>query len=186
LDDATRNEVINLLRRSEFSDLNSNLIKLLSDEKESDRFKSFIIQHLGVSLLNDENKTSREEIAIVLHTQLESKILVVKKESFLALLNVKDEVALKKMDAIFKSNKEEDCLEIAIRFAFKLDLDKYKPNLRTYLKSTNKDVKLVAIHYLGEWKDEQSKDFFKECLKSEDLQIYQAGKLSLKLLESKK
>ena len=66
-----------------------------------DRIKSFIIQHLGVSLLNDDNKTNREEIAKVLHVQLEAKILVVKIESFLALLNVNDKVALKKMDNIF-------------------------------------------------------------------------------------
>lgn len=184
--DAARNEIINLLRRSDCKSLVDTLLPILEEKKETERFKSYIIQHLGVSLKEVSDKKSNENILNVLKKYMASNIDSLKGEAFLALLEVKDEDALKFLTECLKKGDDIVFLKLSIRYAYKLNKTECLELVRKYLKHENKVILMTAIYYLGQWKDKPSEVQINEYLNSNDPQIKEAAQLAIMTIKEQK
>lgn len=183
--DASRNEIVNLLRRSDCTKLEQKLIELLDNKDEKERFRSYIIQHLGVSLKNLQDNKIKDDIQKILRKYMEGEVDSLKGEAYLALLEVKDEFALKFLKDTIKQGPDITFLKLSIRYAFLLGLTDQIIEVRKYLKHENKVIQMTAIHYLGQWKDKTSEEKIKELLNSPDSQIKESAALAIELINKK-
>lgn len=161
------------------------LIQLLDEKEEKDRFKSYIIQHLGVSLKNIQDAKEKENIQKVLKKYMEGDSDILKGEAYLALLEVKDENAIKFLKDNIKLGNDVILLKLSIRYAFLLGLTDQMAEVRKYLKHENKVIQMTAIHYLGQWKDKESEATIKELSNSTDSQIKESAILAIKMINTK-
>lgn len=183
--DSARNEIINLLRRSDCSKLGESLISILDSKNETDRFKSYLIQHLGVTFNETQDDKLKVKIIEILKKYKDGEVEVLRGEAFMALLEAKDAEAIKFLGVCLKSGNDVVFLKLSIRYAFLLNKSEYIETIRKYLKHENKVIQLTAIYYLGQWKDKPSEEEIKAFTNSNDPQIKEAAQLALKMISGK-
>ncbi len=88
-DDTVRNEAANLLRRSGYSGLTDDLLKVLDDPKEGARFRAFCTQHLWMNV-EKAGPDERAKIGSALHEALSDRHIPVRREALLALVRMRD------------------------------------------------------------------------------------------------
>jgi len=185
VDDTSRNEAANLLRRSGYSGLTDDLVKVLNNPNEGPRFRSFCVQHLW---MNHEKASSKERKIIVeaLKKSLVDRHIPVRREALLALVRLKDPIG--KITAVkwLKAEDTDNVRDLAIRCVKKLDLREHIPTIRSYLSYKNSTIRIATIVALSEWGDETSRPSFEAAAKSKIYRMQKAGKAAIKRLDKLK
>ncbi|PCJ56279.1 MAG: hypothetical protein COA79_19110 [Planctomycetota bacterium] len=60
----------------------------------------------------------------------------------MALLNIKDKVAIEEFKGILKKGDNQKALPLAISFAYKLKLVEFKPHLKNFMTRNTKTIKI--------------------------------------------
>jgi len=211
--DTARNEVANLLERSNYPGVADALCKVLDNPAEKPRFRSFAAQHLGMLLTGAGSKPAlqnhpqgapslpaplppgerevREKAAAKLHECLADRHVEVRREALLALVRIKDpqaiELAVRWLQPETTNLKPEtQVLDLAIRCVHELDLREHIPTVRKYLHDPNEVVRIAAIVALSQWGDEESRPAFEEAANSKSVRLQRAGQAALRRLDQAK
>lgn len=187
-DDAVvRNEAVNLLRRSGYEQLTSDLIQVMKVPEEGPRFRAFCMQHLWQQL-GKAGHEEREKIASVLHQSLADRHVEVRREALLALVRMRAPQGQDTAVAwLSSSGPDADAVrDLAIRCVQELGLRTQIPNVRKHVRSSNEVVRIAAIVALSQWGDEESRPAFEEAAKSSSVRLQRAGKAALERLDKAK
>jgi len=187
--DTVRNEVANLLARSNDPGLADALIKVLENPAEQARFRSFATQHLGRQLESNEQSV-KDRVTSRLRKALDDRHISVRREALLALVRARDAVGIETTERWFSSpvrgELEDECLDLAIRLIYDLDRRQQIPSIRRYTRDGNETVRIAAIVALSQWGDEESRPAFEEAAKSKVVRLQRAGNAALKRLDQAK
>jgi len=183
-EDAARNEALNLLRRSGYKDLTGRILIIMSDPKNSPRFRAFCVQHLSVNLATADEK-ERTTILTALHRYLEDKEVKVRREALLALVRAGDEKGKTTAVAWLTDPGTAEERDLAIRCVQDMGLKEHIPTIRKYLTDQNEPTRIAAIVALSQWKDAESRPAFEEAAKSKVVRISRAGQAALQRLDGK-
>ena len=181
-DDTVRNEVANLLRRSNYPGLDDSLLRVLKNPEEKERFRAFAAQHLG-DMAQMQNK--KDTVVPELRKLLEDPHFAVRREALLALVRLKDE---KGKETAVKWLKEDSpdaskSRDLTIRCVRELGLKEYLPEVRELGKSPDEATCIAALVTLSEWRDVESRPLFESAAQSRVVRLQRAGQAALKHLE---
>jgi len=183
-DDTARNEAANLLRRSGHPNLTDELIAVLSNTEEKERFRAFCVQHL----YNNHKRAGpaeKEKIAATLRKCLADKHIKVRREALLGLHRLKDNEA----EALARKWLHEHCeagdavRDLAIRIIRERNLRDELPGIRKHARDKDVVVRIAALVTLSEWRDEASRPAMEEAAKSDNVRLQRCGKLALKRMD---
>lgn len=182
--DTVRNEVANLLRRSQYSGLNTALYQVLDNPAEKPRFRSFAVQHLWqqTELSTTED---RERILQKLRELLNDRHVEVQREALLALVRMKDPIGMQTATEWLTSENHVAHRDLAIRCVYELDLREKMSAVRAYVRDSNEVVRIAAIVALSQWNDEKSRAAFEAASKSPIVRVQRAGKAALERLSNR-
>ncbi len=186
--DTIRNEAINLLRRSHIKDLDKQLLQILDAPDEKDRFRSFVVQHLGDMMVEFiagtevGGMTRSGYIRDRLVKALSDKDLSVRRESVLALTKIREPAVTKVIHDGLQDPTWTDAHDILIRCAFETQATDLIPAIRPFAYDERTPVRIAAIVSLSQWKDAESKPAFEEASRSTVVRIQRAGTLALQTL----
>ncbi len=183
-DDTVRHEVANLLRRSGYRGLTADLISILNNPAEKERFRSMCIQHLYLNHAG-AREGERKTIRTTLHTSLEDRHVKVRREALLALHRLKDPKAEELALAWLSDQKETGVRDLAIRIVREKDLRDQIGTIRKCVRDENPVVAIAAIVTLSQWRDEASRSAFDEAARSSHPRLQRAGKAALARLNRK-
>jgi len=185
--DTVRNEVANLLARSNDPGLANALIKVLDNPAEKPRFRAFATQHLGTALRRTGH-TYRETALNKLHESLSDKDIEVRREALLALVRAKDPKGISTAVAWLseQSDNAGNVRDVAIRCIEDLGLKEHVATIRQYVRDPNEVTRIQAIVTLSAWGDEESRPAFQEAAESKSVRLQRAGNAALKRLEAVK
>ena len=180
--DTERNEVANLLRRTNYKGLTEDLISILNNPAEGPRFRSWCIQHLW---MNHEKADAEEQQKIheTLLQAMEDRHLPVRREALLALHRLGDPKALAM--AVQWLNGKEGVRDLAIRVIRERNLREYIETIRNYARDPDPVVRIAAIVTLSQWGDQASRPAFQEAAASDIPRLQRAGRLALQKLGRK-
>lgn len=191
--DAVRNEVANLLRRSKALHLPSLLVSVLEDAEEKSRFRAFATQHLGELLPESEAEQSSPplyarhhfEITQKLEALLEDRHSGVRREALLALSRRKNSVALQTAARLLREESPEaDAVkDLAIRCVHEAQMRELIPDVRRYSKHSNEVIRIAAIAALSQWNDHESIAAFEEASENSSPRIQRAGKMAMERIK---
>jgi len=183
-DDTVRNEAANLLRRSGHPQLTDELITVLSNPEEKERFRTFCVQHL-YNNYKKAGPTEHVRIAATLRKCLADQHVKVRREALLALHRLKDDDT----EAIARKWLHEDgengdaVRDLVIRIIRERNLRDELPTIRKYARDKNVVIRIAALVTLSEWRDEESRPLMEEAAKSDRVRLQRCGKLALKRLD---
>lgn len=180
-DDAVRNEAANLLRRSQDRNLNQLLSTILDRQNETERFRSFVVQHLGLSLA-ERNVSDSDFIRELLRTALRDRHRAVRREALQALIRVDDSVGVQiATHGLADPNwfSEKDLL---IRLIFDLDLKDQIPTIRALIRDPDESVQIAALYVLGQWRDVTSAKAIEDSTHSSTVRVQKAAELAFQRL----
>lgn len=173
-EDTLRHEVANLLQRHGYAPLTDLLLSVLGSPAETERFRSFCVQHLW-RRCDDGPPEERERILPVLETLLTDKEPAVRREALLATVRQKTPVGEKTAISWLQDPNAQNVHDLAIRCMRELNLRETIPAIRPFLASTNESARIAAIVTLSEWKDEPSRKAIEEAAQSPVLRVQRAG-----------
>jgi HEAT repeat protein len=183
LGDTKRNNAINELRAAHDPLLTSTLLALLDDPAEEERFRSFVAQHLGVTLGQAQpGDADRQRITDRLRLALTDRHFQVQREALLALVRVRDDAGIAIMKRGLTDPAWVNGRDLVVRCLFILDQRERIPDVRPLLKDQNVEVQIAAIYCLGQWKDEPSRLDIEAAAASSVVRIHDAAALALKTL----
>ena len=186
-DDTVRHEAASLLHRSNYAGLTDDLLKVLNNPAEKERFRSFVVQHLW-SQTEKAKPAEKARITEVLHASLADRHTAVRREALLALVRLKDpqgvETALKWLDD--PSPDRDAVRDLGVRVVREQNLREHLPRIRELLRSPNDDVKRQAMVTVGEWGDQESKPALEEAAKSDKPLVKSTATAALKRLDEAK
>jgi len=184
VDDTTRNEALNQLRKLKYPDLIQDIIKVLNNPEEAPRFRGFCVQHLYMAH-EGASKEGKETILTTLQKSLADRHLSVRRESLLALVRLKDLKGISTAIAWLKAENTDSIKDLAIRCIRDLGLREYIPDIRKLTTHKNVNVQVAALNTLAHWEDNEVKELFEKALKSDNPRLHRAGKAGLKSLNGK-
>jgi len=178
-DDTVRNEVANLLERSNYPRLADELLKVLDSQGEGPRFRAFAAQHLAMMMARKDDQQGK--IRQRLRSALDDRDVEVRREALLALARQKDPEAVGTVVRLLTSTDKdaESMRDLAIHCAGSLNLREQVAAIRTYLRDSNEVIRIAAIVVLSQWGDEASRPAFEEAAKSGTARLQRAGKAAL-------
>jgi len=178
-----RQEVAQLLIRSSYEGLVSDVVDILDNPEETPTFRAFCVQYLwqyGVRARSEE----RQRILALLWQCLEDEQILVRREALLALLRMRDPKAREAAARCLLDEKAEGVRDVAVRCVRELGLREYVPTIRKHLRDRNEVVRIAAIVTLSQWGDEESRPAIKEAAKSKSFRLHRCAELALKRLDS--
>lgn len=189
-DDSVRHEAAELLRRSEYNQLYQELFAILESSLESDRFRSWSAQHLGVLVNNDAvNSETKEVIAAKLNTvRVKDTGILLKRESLWALLCMHDPISVSETIRVLENPQSTDVrmLDLYVRGAHRLELKGSLVNIRKLAsESKSEAVCLASIQALVHWNDQESIPSMKTLENSGSFPVRNAAHVALSKLGSK-
>ena len=182
--DEVRNEAVNLLRRSKHADLTEILIGILNSADEMERFRSFVIQHLG---LQAEAVESQERIRIVevLTASTTDRHVAVRREALLSLVHLKDPsgqaTALKWLGEEAELDPVRD---LAVRVVREENLRDQLPTIRKLASHTDEPTRIAAVVTLSVWKDEASRAKIVEAAQTTSMRLKRAAQAALARMDA--
>jgi HEAT repeat protein len=185
VEDTVRHETANLLRRSGWHDLTGDLLAILENPGEKERFRSFAVQHLWLQL-EGAGGDERKRIAEALRRFLGDRHRAVRREALQALVRMGDPLGERTAAAWLEQPDEGGVTvrDLAIRcLAGELDRRQHIAAIRRCARDENISVRLSALQALGAWKDEPSRAAFEEAVASQDRTLKETGKAALKKLD---
>lgn len=183
-DDTVRHEAANLLRRSGYAGLTTDLLTVLHNPEEKERFRSFAVQHLW-SQAEKAQGDERSKIGDELHACLGDKHTAVRREALLALVRLNDPVGTETALKWFREAKPETegVLDLCIRVIRERDLREHLPAIRKLITSTNEDAARQAMVTVALWGDQDSRPLIEEAVKSTRPLVKRAADAALKKLD---
>jgi hypothetical protein len=180
-DDTVRHEIASLLSRSGYAQLEGRLFKIVENPAETERFRSWAVQHLGNSLNDAHYPGDRLVLADRLRGLLTDRHRYVQRMAIQALVQHNDPAVLAKVrEMISDPAPDADAMrDMAMRCALEKNWRETLPAIRAHLRSTNESVRISAIWVLGKFGDEESRPIFVEAASSPRPRIQSAGKLAL-------
>jgi hypothetical protein len=180
--DAIRHEAANILRRSGYEQLTDDVIGILDSPEESERFRSFCVQHLSLNL-KKAGPDERAKIMARLRRALGDPDIGVRREALLALVRADDAKGKEVAEKWLVQEGADKVRDLAIRCVRELGLREHIPVIRGFLRDENEVVHIAAIVTLGQWGDEKSRPAFEEAATSQSSRLQRAGRLALKRLD---
>ncbi len=141
--DTLRNEAANLLNRSEVGDLASDLIRVLNQDGEQARFRSFAAQHLGV-LWNQEGAERNGASYDRLLACLNDRHIEVQREAMLALARGNEPSIADRVATILTDSQPQRLIDLACRIAAEKNLRDNLPAIRALRDHQNQVVARAA------------------------------------------
>jgi len=182
-DDTVRHEAIELLRRSNVSNLHEVLHQAFANERNSPRFRRFLAQHLGICLSADT--VGAQYVLPILRNALNDECCEVRRESLLALAAYKDAVARSFCSKLIQQkDAPQEMLDAVIRAIFVFDDRKHTVDIREKLLHADEDVQIAAIYTLSCWNDVDSQVLFLKLGNSPVRRVASAAKSALLRMES--
>lgn len=183
-DDAVRNEAADLLRRSAYPQLTDDLIKVLSNPEEKERFRSFCVQHL-YSNHKRASPVEKEKIASTLRECLTDRHVKVRREALLALHRLKDQEAeaLARKWLHDEGEAADAVRDLAIRIIRERGLRDELPTIRRLARDKDTVIRIAALVTLAEWRDKESRPLMGAAAESDNVRLQRCGKLALKRLD---
>ena len=180
-DDAVRNEAANLLRRSQDRNLNQLLSTILDRQDETERFRSFAVQHLGLSLA-EKNANDSDFTRELLRTALRDRHHAVRREALQALVRVDDSVGVKIATNALSDPDWFFAKDLLIRLIFDLDLKDQIPTIRALIRDPDESVQIAALYVLGQWRDVTSAKAIEDSTHSSTVRVQKAAELAFQRL----
>jgi len=178
--DTVRNEVANLLRRSNYLQLADSLIFVLENAAEKPRFRAFAVQHLGgAELPNDYDVKKR--VAEKLQSLLQDKDVEVRREALLTLTRKHEPLAAATAVEWLSSphRGQQEVRDLAIRCIRELGLREHAPIVKQLASDENESVRIAAIVTLSDWQDVESATVFEAAARSNSTRLHRAGQAAL-------
>ena len=182
-EDTVRNEAMNLLRRSGFSRLDDVLLAVLDQPSEKERFRSFVVQHLGHELTTVDGQDRKERIANRLQRAMNDPQDSVRREALMALVEAGDSTALGSLISGLSDPSCAGLRDLYIRFLLEQNNREAIPAIRKLANDPDEATRIAAIHALGKWRDENSRPLLSEALKSDQERTRRAAELALNRLD---
>jgi hypothetical protein len=156
--DTIRHEAANLLHRSNYAELETVLIEALEHPEETERFRSWIVQHLFNAYENGAY-TSPSRAQQVLVPLLEYGQPAVRREALLGLhrLDANDGP-----DVVSKAGEwlaDAETVDLALRILRERNATDYLPQIRQILadEQASQPARIAAIVTVSAWNDDVSK-----------------------------
>lgn len=181
-EDTVRNEAINLLRRSGCAALPEVLLSLLDQPGEQERFRSFVVQHLGVELAACSDPMLGSRLSGRLRLALQDAQPAVRREAFLALSQVQDAAVEDLLGADPSSPRHAGMRDLAIRLLVERDRREALPAVRALADDPDEATRIAAIHALGAWRDETSRPILEAARDAGQERTRRAATLALRAL----
>lgn len=183
-DPVIRNEVANLLRRSQYPRLAAELQQVIDNRSETPLFRSYAVQHLG---LVAENTSPDDQASIrkSFHALLDDPQIPTRREAFWALVQLKDPDSQQLAGKwLLASGSEADATrDLTIRAVREMNLRQYLEEIRKRASDEDEIVRIAAIVTLSEWKDEESRPLFESAAKSKSERLKRSGEVALRRLD---
>ena len=179
-DDNVRHEVANLLRRSNYSGLTEDLLFVLENPLEKERFRNFVIQHLYLGY-EKGSIDERSEIKTTLKKSLNDQHVSVRREALLSLGRMDDPIAIKTAVLWLDDDDHNDVHDLAIRVMREGGNRGSITKIRTFIHNpVNESACVSAIVTLGEWRDSVSIESLRELQNNGSPRVQRACSLALK------
>ena len=134
--DTLRNEAANVLRRHDHPGLRDDLIAILADEREGDRFRSFAAQHLEDDLRDPQ---SAEQVRALLRPLLDEPAPAVQREVLRALALIGDATALARLETWINDPQASWVHDLCCRLAADLGRQDLLPAIQAIAASGAED-----------------------------------------------
>ncbi len=180
--DAFRNEYIDLLRRSDVDGLDEQLWSLIERSDERERFRAFVAQHLGLSLRRAAGD-ARSALRLRIASLLGDRHLAVRREALGALVAIEDYAAAAIVRTKLHDPSWRDARDLLVHSAVELGFADMRDEIRPLIHDIEVDVRIAAIHALGVWRDEPSRESIGECALSNIPRLRRAAEFALRNLD---
>lgn len=182
-DDTVRHEAAAMLARSGYKNLVPDLLAVLNDLKEKDRFRSWVVQHLQQNYATVD-RNSQAAIRGQIQASLSDRDIHVRRESMLGLYRISPEEALPLARECLRDDSEaaDPMRDLAIRIVRERDDRDELAEVRKYARHKDVEVRRSALVTLAAWKDEDSRVAMEDAAKSENPLLRRCGEMALKKL----
>jgi len=188
-DRVVRHEIVNLLVRSNYPELESLLFKILENPAEGQDFRSWAVQHIGGLLTNPGDIPVSPDLTNRVRRILADRDLHVRREALLALSRADDPQTLEAAQGMLKSQSPEfdGMRDLAIHIVHTKNMRDQIPQIRPYLTSSNDVLRIAAMDVLGKWGDQESRAAMEVAQKEGSYRVKLCATAALKnLAEPKK
>jgi hypothetical protein len=183
--DTVRHEAIEILRRSSYPLLNDLLIAVFSRDDESERFRSFLAQHIGLALADARDERQGTLLHVCRAAFAGDRHLAVRRQMLQNLFRQHDEpiITLLKTEGL-TGNRTIGMRDLAIRYLHDLDVRSAIPAIRDFIASDDEVQAVAAIYVLGAWRDGGAKNSLLDAARSNKPRIKRAAEAALVALGS--
>ena len=179
-EDVIRHELANLLRRSGYKQLTDNLIAILNNTEESERFRNFAVQHL-FSNYADADADERARILGSLRSCLNDRHTAVRREGLYGLYRIGERDTLTIAQQWLADDLDDGTHDLAIRVLRESKYTAALPQMRKISTSSKAEpIRIAAITTLGAWQDAQSERLLVDLQRSESVRVQRACQLALR------
>jgi hypothetical protein len=185
-DEVVRHEIVNLLFRSNYPELEPLLFKILKNPAEDQKFRAWTVQHIGGLLTNRGDIPVSPDLLNRVRKILTDRDLHVRREALLALSRANDPQTLEAVSGMLKSESPEfdGMRDLAIRIAQTKNLRDQIPLIHPYLTSTNDTLRIAAMDTLSKWQDQESRPAIETALKEGSYRVKLCAQRALKTLDT--
>ncbi len=179
-DQNVRNEAINILAQSDFSDLAAVLIEISQDTDESDRFRSFAIQHLGDMYVDGDGAV----VESTLRAALVGDSLPLRRESLNKLLEARDAQVFTQLPVFFADAEFKDVQDLVVYGLGLAGDTSVVSEIRALaaLEAEDVEIRIAAIRALGTLNDRESFDILRGLRQVKNPRIQAASLWALEKL----
>jgi hypothetical protein len=152
--DTARHQAAELLRRSDYAALPATLVTVLNNPAESERFRSWAVQHL-YSIHAQTSTDSQTLISTTLHELLHDRHVAVRREALLSLSRLSDPTAVEHA-AAWLGDEQVSAADLALLFC-ENDARQHINAVRNMAYADDQPTRIAALVTLSEWGDEDSR-----------------------------
>lgn len=182
-EDTVRNEAMNLLRRSGYPKLADVLLSILDQAGEKERFRSFIVQHLGHELEVVSDSASKDRISSRLRIALDDAHSSVRRQALMTLADMKDPLAEKLVVSGIEDPAWVGMRDLIIRLQLERGHKESISVIRSLVNDADEATSIAAIHALGVWRDEPSRSALEAAAHADQERTRRAAVAALRSLD---
>jgi hypothetical protein len=185
-DRVVRNEIVNLLFRSNYPELEGVLLKILENPDEGQEFRAWAVQHIGDLLTNPGDIPVSPDLTGRVRTLLSDSDVHVRREALLALSRANDTQIMQNIPAMLQNQApgSDRLRDLAVRIAQEKDLRDQIPIIRTLIAHTNDSVRIAAIFALSQWRDQESRPAIQAAMENGSMGVKRTAAAALQRLDT--
>jgi hypothetical protein len=153
--DTARHQAAELLRRSRYAALPETLVAVLANAQESERFRSWAVQHL-YNVFAQSGAEDQTLITTTLSDLLDDRHIAVQREALLSLSRLSDPAAVEHA-AAWLSNEQSTAKDLALRILRENDARQHINVVRNLAHADDQSTRIAALVTLSQWGDEHSR-----------------------------